>query len=255
MKNIELKKEQIYQGNLILVNAQYPLKAGEAKDLALVDAAFPEIPIRREAAEAVQQVLKAITAGDSIVPVSGYRSQAEQMKIYEDSLQENGTEFTRKYVALPGHSEHQTGLAIDLGLAKEEIDFIRPDFPYEGICEAFREIAPEYGLVERYAKEKEAITGIAWEPWHFRYVGIPHAELMRTNGLSLEEYTEFVKKYTREQPCHVQQKNGTEIELYYVPMNAEKTQIAIPENDTYEISGNNVDGFVVTLWRKKDAER
>lgn len=80
-------------------------------------------------------------SGDSIVPVSGYRSLNEQMDIYNDSLKDNGEDFTRKYVALPKHSEHQTGLAIDLGLNKEKIDFIRPDFPYDGICGTFRRFA------------------------------------------------------------------------------------------------------------------
>lgn len=64
-------------------------------------------------------------------------------------LQENGTEFTAKFVAMPGHSEHQTGLAIDLGLRQPDIDFIRPAFPYEGICQKFRELAPAFGFIER----------------------------------------------------------------------------------------------------------
>ncbi len=114
----------------------------------------------------------------------------EQTQIYEDSLRENGGEFTKKFVALPGCSEHQTGLAIDLGLCKEEIDFICPDFPYEGICQKFRQMAPDYGFVERYPAGKEKVTGIGHEPWHFRYVGRPHARIMTDRGLVLEEYLE-----------------------------------------------------------------
>ena len=63
---------------------------------------------------------------------------AEQTQIFEDSLKENGAEFTQKVVAKPGCSEHQTGLAIDLGQNIPPIDFIRPDFPYYGICNKFR---------------------------------------------------------------------------------------------------------------------
>lgn len=83
-------------------------------------------------------------------PVSGYRSQREQSRLYDDSLRENGREFTEKYVALPGHSEHQTGLCIDLRPAGSEIDFIRLEFSYEEICQKFRERAHWFGLVERY---------------------------------------------------------------------------------------------------------
>ena len=91
-------------------------------------------------------------------------------------------------MALPGHSEHQTGLAIDLGLRGPEIDFIRPDFPYEGVCQRFRERAADFGFVERYPAGKEAVIGIAHEPWHFRYVGPSHAREMVHRGLVLEEY-------------------------------------------------------------------
>ena len=110
------------------------------------------------------------------------------MTIYTDSLRENGPEFTAKFVAMPGHSEHLTGLAIDLGLRQPKIDFIRPAFPYEGICQKFRELAPAYGFIERYPKGKEHITGIAHEPWHFRYVGTPYSETMAFKGMTLEEY-------------------------------------------------------------------
>lgn len=251
-KRIELEREQIYRGNLILVNERYPLKTEEETGMIPVDSHFPEILMKGEAAWAVQRLLEKIGAGDSILPVSGYRSGKEQTEIYETSLVENGREFTRKYVALPNHSEHQTGLAIDLGLAKEEIDFIRPDFPYEGICDKFRQSASEYGLVERYEKKKEELTGIAQEPWHFRYVGCPHAELMKKKGLCLEEYVEYIRGYRAEKPCRFRQADGMETEIYFVPAETDMAQAEIPEGWEYGISGNNVDGFIITLWRKRD---
>ena len=77
----------------------------------------------------------------------------EQQDIFKQSLKDNGRTFTQQFVALPGKSEHQTGLAIDLGLKKESIDFIRPDFPYIGICQQFREKSVPYGFIERYPRE------------------------------------------------------------------------------------------------------
>lgn len=178
MKTIELEKRKIYCGTLLLVNADYPIKYDSIKGLVTADVRFPNILIKSETAIALQSAFEKISSGSSIVPVSGYRSSEEQTDIYDGSLKDNGEDFTRKYVALPNHSEHQTGLAIDLGLNKKDIDFICPDFPCDGICDKFRKIAPDYGFIQRYAKDKEEITGISHEPWHFRYVGYPHANII-----------------------------------------------------------------------------
>lgn len=174
--------------SLVLVNLAHAFPPDTAPDLVPVHPDYPQLLLEREAVEALSRLMERLDGWRSIVPVSGWRSMEEQTQIYNDSLAENGLAFTQKYVALPGHSEHQTGLAIDLGLKGESIDFIRPDFPYEGICQTFRELAPAYGFIERYPAGKEAVTGIAHEPWHFRYVGIPHAENMARLGLTLEEY-------------------------------------------------------------------
>lgn len=170
---------------LILVNARHPCPE-ERPDL--VSVCSSPILLEREAAQALEALMAKLDGWQSIVPVSGWRSRAEQEAIYQNSLAENGPEFTRQFVALPGHSEHQTGLAIDLGLRGPELDFICPAFPYEGICQQFREQAADFGFVERYPAGKESVTGIAHEPWHFRYVGVLHAQAMARRGLTLEEY-------------------------------------------------------------------
>lgn len=252
MKTIELEKKNIYCGTLLLVNEHYPLKSSNMKSLVPADVRFPDILMKRDAANVLQLILEKISAGNAIVPVSGYRSSQEQAAIYDGSLKDNGEDFTRKYVALPNHSEHQTGLAIDLGLNKKDIDFICPDFPYEGICDEFRRTAPDYGFTQRYAKGKEEITGISHEPWHFRYVGYPHSRIIEDNGFALEEYAEFIKAYRDD--CRFVYKHplGAEVEIYYVPANDDTTLISMPENCVYQISGNNIDGFIVTVWRKND---
>lgn len=255
MRTIILKKEEIYTGTLILVNAKYPLINNKVKSLAPVDMCFPSILMKRDAANILQLILEKISAEKAIVPVSGYRSLEEQKYIYDCSLKDNGEEFTRKYVALPNHSEHQTGLAIDLALSQEEIDFICPDFSYEGICDEFRRIAPDYGFIERYARDKEEITGISHEPWHFRYVGYPHSKIIMENGFALEEYTEFIKDYQNDSRLVYKKGYGREVEIYYIPANGDKVNIAIPEASVYQISGNNIDGFIVTVWRKSDERK
>lgn len=117
MKTIELEKEEIYCGNLLLVNKNYPLRDNNVKGLVPADVRFPNILMKRDVANVLQLIFEKISAGNSIVPVSGYRSLEEQTAIYDGSLKDNGEDFTRKYVALPNHSEHQTGLKIDKNVA------------------------------------------------------------------------------------------------------------------------------------------
>ena len=173
---------------LVLVNAAHPLRGSETPDLAAPDPKYPGVLLERRAAERLAACIRAVGGAGRIVPVSGWRSRAEQQAIWDGTLAREGEAFTRQYVACPGCSEHQTGLAVDLGLAGPHIDFIRPDFPDEGVCRAFRLRAADYGFILRYPAGKEHITGIAHEPWHFRYVGAPHAARMAARNLTLEEY-------------------------------------------------------------------
>ena len=234
-QQIWLSKEDIYHGSLILVNAAHAylentgnkqyldeilqpvLKQREkdisTKDTTRIETALPEIAerseqnseefnmdiydmkLQRRAVILLNELMEKMHGWEHIVPVSAWRPHKEQQSIWDTSMRESGRKFTETYVAVPGHSEHETGLAIDLGLKQDVIDFIRPEFPYEGICQRFRQLAPKYGFIERYPKGKEEVTGIGQEPWHFRYVGMPHAEIMTEKGMVLEEYMEFLRGY------------------------------------------------------------
>lgn len=256
MSTLTLSKQYIYTGNLILVNSQLPLNHNVEKDLVPVAADTQTILMERSAATMLSHILLDINSADKIIPVSGYRSENEQKQIYDSSLRDNGKAFTKKYVAFPNHSEHQTGLAIDLALKKESIDFIRPDFPYYGICDSFRRAAPKYGFVERYHKGKEQITGIAHEPWHFRYVGYPHSEILNESMLSLEEYIENIKRYPFAGEHLKLSINGQNIEIFYISLDStEELEISLPEQAVYQISGNNKDGVIITLWRNQNEQK
>ena len=241
---MRLSREQSFTGPLVLVNRRHPLRTSSAVDaLAAVDGRHPDILLDRQAARLLAACIQRVGGGGEIVPVSGWRSHAEQQQIWDDTLAESGPDFTRRYVAAPGCSEHQTGLAMDLGRAAEQIDFIRPDFPEDGACGAFRRAAAAYGFLQRYRREKEALTGIAEEPWHFRYVGAPHAQLMEENGLCLEEYAGFLRQGPR--TCTLP--GGRAVRVFYVPCAGEETEIALPEG-CCQISGDNAGGFIVTAW-------
>lgn len=249
IQTLTLTKKDVFRGNLRLVNARYPLRNTDVRSMIPVSARFPDVYLHRDAANALQMLLGKIGSGDSVVPVSGFRSQEEQTEIYRSSCRENGKTFTRKYVALPNHSEHQTGLAVDVGLQQEKIDFIRPDFPNRGICRAFYENAADFGFILRYPQTKENLTGIAHEPWHFRYVGHPHAKIMEENRLTLEEYTEFIKKYRADRRLIYNRTESITAEVYYVPADAEAVTVSALEAEICQISGNNVDRFIVTVWK------
>ena len=243
MRTVRLSREQSFTGPLALVNRRHPLRTAAGEGLTAVDGGHPDILLDRQAARLLAACIQRVRGGAEIVPVSGWRSQEEQQKIWDNTLAENGPDFTRRYVAYPGCSEHQTGLAIDLGRAAGHIDFIRPAFPYDGACGAFRKAAAAYGFIQRYRREKEALTGIAEEPWHFRYVGAPHARLMGENGLCLEEYGDFLRQRPRSCPLP----DGRLAQVFYVPCAGEETEIQLPEG-CCQVSGDNAGGFIVTAW-------
>lgn len=250
MISVTLPHHLIYAGNLILVNARYPYRENIISNTLMpVNADSDGILLDCRAEKALQSLINHIGNWKQIVPVSGWRSLHEQYEIYKNSLKDNGKEFTEKFVALPGHSEHQTGLAVDLALRQEQIDFICPDFPYTGICQVFRQNAASYGFIERYPNDKEQITGIAHEPWHFRYVGIPHAEIMKKYDFALEEYISFLEKYPCQKSPYVYQGKAGYIEVSYLKAEAENTLLKINDRSAFAVSGNNIDGFIITEWR------
>ena len=249
MKRVLRKQEEVHTGDLILVNQEYGYREQETRLAAVGRDKNAEILFDYRAGILLNRLMAEINGWEQIVPVSGWRSLQEQKQIWADSLAGNGSEFTLKYVAVPGHSEHQTGLAIDLGLMQAEIDFIRPDFPYEGICQTFREKAAAYGFVERYPAGRELVTQIGHEPWHFRYVGVPHAAIMTEKGLVLEEYIAFLRDYPYGNKPYMAQTPCGEIAVSFVKAEGAVTELKIDDTHPYAISGNNVDGFILTEWR------
>ncbi|CAM4101538.1 D-alanyl-D-alanine carboxypeptidase family protein [Saccharibacillus endophyticus] len=187
----------------VLVNRHHPwTESAEDTDSRLAPvSAFPDIRaldsnirLDRTCLQRLDALLDAVSGKNGIVVVSGYRDLAEQTEIYYSSLRENGAPYTAKFVALPGCSEHHTGLAVDVGSAAGGLDFIAPEFPDDGVCGAFKARAAEFGFVQRYKAHKEHLTGISCEPWHFRYVGAPHAAIMEERDLCLEEYVEILRQ-------------------------------------------------------------
>lgn len=242
---VSLEQQAIHRGPLVLVNKDNPMRGGVSEE-RLAEIA-PGIRLEKQAAILYGRVMQALDAGPHIIPVSGYRSRTEQEKLFAEALCAYGEAHTRTYVALPGCSEHQTGLALDMGKSGETLDFITPDFPYHGVCQSFREASVRFGFIQRYPKGREEITGIGHEPWHFRYVGIPHAGLITERGLTLEEYTGWIQAFPLEKRPYRCQLQGRGFTVGFVPAKSDVTKISV-RGGPYTISGNNVDGFIVAEW-------
>ncbi len=265
---VTVTEEEMHMGNLILVNYAYPYAFAESEVNEIVTVSSIKndnylvrdntIQLRKSTIEIFNGMMDdmyAATGFNCLQVNSAYRSYEDQVSTYEYYKEQYSEEYAKKYVANPGNSEHHTGLALDLNVNRNgAITYVESDDE----CAWFRDNSDEYGFILRYDAEKKYITGIEGETWHYRYVGKPHASLMTELGLCLEEYTDYLKSYTME--TYVLTYNaGTfskmeydpEFEdgymIYYVPSAGEETAITVPNLCEYEISGNNIDGYVVTV--------
>lgn len=145
--------------------------------------------LRAEAADAYKQFTKsAKSAGVNVVPISGYRSYGQQQNLYEDYVARYGLETAEDLAARPGYSEHQTGLAMDVG-NPGGVCALQACFADTPVGRWAAQEGWKYGFIIRYPAGKETTTGYAYEPWHLRYVGVELATDMRTQGIAtLEEY-------------------------------------------------------------------
>ena len=126
MRTVSIPREQIFQGPLVLVNRAHPLHEKERSALTSVDPHHPDILLESRARQLLSACIQKAGGQREIVPVSGWRSQQEQQRIWDDSMAEHGETFTRQYVALPGCSEHQTGLPFPMTASAEDLGVWRP---------------------------------------------------------------------------------------------------------------------------------
>jgi len=121
---------------------------------------------------------------------SVYRSVQRQQEIWDEFVRDKGEEYARKYVAQPGHSEHHTGLAVDICLVVNGtvIDDNDKMIEQKEIFGKIHKKLSDYGFILRFLEGKEKITGYSYEPWHFRFVQIDDAKNITKQGITLEEY-------------------------------------------------------------------
>lgn len=186
---------QLSDWRLVLVNADTKLP----EDFEMTPTLYDAVQVNSKIYDELRDMLDGARAANvSLWIASCYRSVEDQEQILENAVgrrmrdgmtREEAYENARLTIQAPGYSEHHTGLAVDF-------NDVSRDFENTAAYAWLEKHAAEYGFVQRYPKDKADITGINFEPWHYRYVGREHAEAMRTLGLCLEEYVQ----YLREQP-------------------------------------------------------
>lgn len=234
-------------GLLMLVNAEYRIPDGFDPDKVMFEDTY--YLMREEAAENIEIMLDDMEneLGEAPMVVSTYRTYQKQVdlfntdyngKLAQGLLPEEAMKQTRRYVALPGASEHHTALAIDLS----NDGTLEEDFIDTEAGKWIKKNCYKYGFVVRYPKAKEEITGIGYEPWHIRYVGRPHSDIMYENNWCLEEYIAVL-----ENNGMVTWADGETIwQIYYT-----ENENAVYSN-VVDISNSNTGGYVVTTHKSKE---
>ncbi|MGI6670219.1 MAG: M15 family metallopeptidase [Christensenellales bacterium] len=180
--------------SLYLVNRDYVLSQDYVPDDLVrpkVRTQYGNITMRSEAAQALEELFKAAKEEQGYVleAVSGYRSYAKQKAIYNRKIKRTGSvEKAQLLVAPPGSSEHQLGLAMDIG--RKGGTGLNAGFGKTKEGKWVAENAHRFGYIIRYKAEWTHITGYAYEPWHIRYVGKEHAEQIYRLDVPLEIYLE-----------------------------------------------------------------
>lgn len=255
-ENVAVSNEDVHAGDLILVNTDTAyVEENPTEIVSIYDhktdnyhVSGTETSLRQPAVDALNQMLDAFyvaTGHQDMIVISGYRTNAQQQELYDADLAETG-EQTSTRVALPGHSEHESGYALDFSLYTDGVQY---DYDGTGEYAWINENCAHYGYVLRYTEDKQDTTGIQAEPWHYRYVGQPHATYMMENNVCLEEYLTLLKNYTADEPLSITNWDGEIYQVYYVAADtsADSTYIMVPPDAKYTVSGNNSDGFIVTV--------
>ena len=182
--NLSASKEYIegvqplYIDGIVVVNKKY----GLPQDYRATE------ELEKDAIDAAKRMMKSAEEDGVVIKIrSGYRSYSIQSTLYNNYVRRDGKEAADKYSAVPGYSEHQTGLAFDF-TTSDTITSIGDWFTDTIQAKWLYENAYKYGFIIRYPEGKEDITGHQYESWHYRYIGEEHSRHFAMNNLTLEEY-------------------------------------------------------------------
>ena len=194
----EINKSSVNDWNLILVNKENPIPENYSVNIVKIEDNFE---VDEKIKESIERMLAdARASGINPEICSAYRSTKYQTTLYNNKIneylgkgfnREQATEQASKWVTTPGTSEHEIGLSLDIiDNSYQILDENQENTPVQ---KWLMEHCYEYGFILRYPTEKRDITKINYEPWHYRYVGVKDAMIIKEKGYCLEEYIEVLK--------------------------------------------------------------
>lgn len=254
---VDLSGYKIDQGGLILLNYENEYTFSEELSLISVAEVLTEsYSVERDNILVSESIVGPMndffdafteaTGRTNIVVISGHRTLEYQQLILDGKAEIVGLTEALRWVAQPGKSEHHTGLAIDIGLYNSK--GVIYTFTGEGVYSWLAENAYKFGFILRYPYSKTSITSTAYEPWHFRYLGIPHAYKVTELGMSYDEYIEYIAGFTVDEPLFFEY-DGMSYEVFCTTDSA----VYIEKDAQWSVSGNNVDALIVTVERDATA--
>jgi len=239
--------------SLLLANENYPLNADYepypmyntcGKYSQFLSYNSQDMPLQAQAYNAFLEMMEKLNAQgyDNLLIISTYRDYNKQSELYNSDrrtviVTDEGREITD--IARPGCSDHQLGLAVDMQTSvgsKENFDTTSPG-------QWISQYGHDYGFILRYPEKDVNTTGVVYEPWHFRFVGIPHAAVMRNKELCLEDYLDFLRE-SRTVDVQMADKKHTCFQIIYYQPNE---RVLVPREYSYTISGDNRNGTIVTI--------
>jgi len=248
-QTVSVTADDITQGPLVLINHDHEVDDRAVPEDLLTLSKHPKllkgftisddsIQVARDMLASFQVMVDDAKKDDvtHFVINSSYRSKAVQAELYETK----GAD-----IALPaGASEHNLGLSMDIGSSLGLMENAE-----EGKWLAKN--AAKYGFILRYPEDKTDITGIQYEAWHFRYVGLPHSLIMQQHDWVLEEYIDYLKTHDR----LTETVDGVRYTVFYQDVaETGNTDIQLPLKRSYTISGDNDNGVIVTYWNPQQAD-
>lgn len=259
-KKVEMKTSgDVYAGSMILVNSEYSFDPASVKGLVSsytwkykdhpstkLCLGGSTISVNADAMDMLgkleEELDKELGSDKYIILNAGYMTEAE----IEASNEDTKHDYTINDDPLG--SEHGTGYAVNINFWDGKSIYKLGAGGAVKETEWLYKNAARFGFIERYTKALSETIGHEEETGHFRYVGIPHATYISENRISLEVYEETVRQHTIDSPLKITDYYGYTWSVYYVSANAAgNTAVVVPEGVKYEISGNNCDGFVVTV--------
>jgi len=249
---LRMNEADISRGYLVLVNHEHSFELPARLDLVNIanhrESNFRVLGqnylLERSVVGPLDEMMGAFiaeTGNTTVAVISAFRNYNAQQTILDERIRRMGRAEALRWVAIPGHSEHHTALAVDFGIYARGT---RSTFTGTGATAWFFRNSANFGFIRRYPENRFQITQVVYEPWHYRFVGLPHSKIIHENNWVLEEYIERIRNYTLEEPFEFEH-DGILYEIFFVT----GTEVPIPLNSEFVISGNNIDGFIVTVNR------